>query len=258
MKKEDSCLLVLTACVDPRSAPMKVWRSDPALRLKDYQQALRFWLALPDRRIQRIVFIENNGYPLDVFREQAARENPLGREIEFISLNCNDYPAHLSYGYAELEMLDLGLPLSRLARPDDVMIKVTGRLTFPGLPRLLDRLPDDLLFAVDGRLGHLLIQRHPKPRTVITQLFLVRLKFFMQDLRGINRRMKDYTDDAEATLCEALGGHAGSPGAIFRWPVNCDPQGHGAFRNRDQQSLRQKFLHTVRAALRVILPELWF
>ena len=128
MKKDDSCLLVITACVDPRSGPMQVVRSDPQLRLKDYKTALRFWLGTDDPRFQRILFLENSAYPMDELKSLVDRENRAGKQVEFISMDCNNYPPGLTYGYAELEMLDRGLLLSKLARPEDMLIKATGRL----------------------------------------------------------------------------------------------------------------------------------
>lgn len=123
-------LLVMTACIDPGAGHYRIDRADPDLRLSDYQHALRFWLAYPDPRTRRILFIENSGYPLDSLEAIAAAENPLHKEAEFISLHCNWYPETSHYGYAEMRMLDLGLQQSQLRRDTTHMIKVTGRPPF--------------------------------------------------------------------------------------------------------------------------------
>ena len=46
-------LLVMTACIDPSAGHYRIDRADPAIRLLDYQQALRFWLSYPDPRTRR-------------------------------------------------------------------------------------------------------------------------------------------------------------------------------------------------------------
>ncbi len=255
-RKPDSCLLVLTACVDPRSAPVKVKRSDPQIRLQDYKTALKFWLGYPDERIQRIVFIENTAYPLDELMELSKQENRTDKKVEFISLNCNDYPPHLNYGYAEMEMLDRGLETSALARADDLIIKVTGRLTFPDLSRLLDHLPEQFDFAVDARKGNILWRKYSS--LITTQLLLIRQEFYKNFVRGIHYKMMNREDDLEHILYQELIQHAGQPGAILRWPINCVPVGYGAYINLNQRSLSQRLVQGVRAALRVIAPDFWF
>ena len=57
--------VVMTACLrpDPQFA-RQLQRVDPAERTRDYADALRFWLTLPDRRIEAVIFIENTLAPL--------------------------------------------------------------------------------------------------------------------------------------------------------------------------------------------------
>src|ERR1700759_4800132 len=92
-------LLVMTACIDPSAGHYRIQRADPAVRLADYQHALRFWLAYPDQRVRRILFIENSGYPLDSLKAIPESENNLGKQVEFISLHCNWDPRTRHYGY---------------------------------------------------------------------------------------------------------------------------------------------------------------
>lgn len=71
----DKGFLVLTAAIDPRGCP-DVHRSDPALRERDYVNALWRWTALMNESSLmnglsfRILFVENSGADLTSFRSR--------------------------------------------------------------------------------------------------------------------------------------------------------------------------------------------
>lgn len=250
-------LLVMTACIDPQNGGNKgiaqVNRADPVLRLRDYEQALRFWLRYPDHRIDRILLIENTGYSLKSLQEIAAYENKLNKTVEFISLVCNECPPGIHYGYAELNMLDLGLAQSTLAQKSDYLIKVTGRLVFPTLTRLLDRLPDDYEFAVDFRE-----QRIWKPyKFVTTQLMIFSRSFYTEKLMDIKSKLSPEMPLIENLLYFELLRYASTPGAILRWSVNVDPVGYAAHTNTSYQSLKRRFVSLGRSICRKLLPNWW-
>jgi hypothetical protein len=175
-------LLTMTACIDPSKGDCTLVRSDPAIRLGDYESALRYWLGYTDARIGKILFIENSGYPLDSLKEIADRENPMRKEVEFVSLDCNSYPVGGHYGYAELVMLDLGLQQSRLRSLTTHMIKTSGRFWFPTLSRLLDRLPANFDVAADARDRKLLRRNNERP-FITTQIILFSHRFYGQNLQ---------------------------------------------------------------------------
>ena len=142
--------LLLTACVAPKGPASPFFRrADPAVRLADYATALRFWLRLRDPRIGAVVFADNSGHPLDSLRDLAAAEAPAGLPVEFHSF---DFPApspNLSYGHPEMQLVNAALDASPALARLPFFAKVTGRYRYPGLPRLLDRLPPDYRVAVD-------------------------------------------------------------------------------------------------------------
>ncbi|NJL09515.1 MAG: hypothetical protein HC908_02810 [Calothrix sp. SM1_7_51] len=84
----------MTACINPNNGNIsnQVSRSDPKVRLQDYENSLKFWLTLNDSRIKKLIFIDNSGYPLDSLIQTAESNNIWQRKYEFISLNCNDTP----------------------------------------------------------------------------------------------------------------------------------------------------------------------
>ncbi len=182
----------MTACVDPSKGHYRLKRADPSVRLEDYKIAFRYWLSLPDKRIQNILLIENSGYPLDSLKEIAERENPLKKTVEFISLDCNWYPVGGHYGYAELRMLDLGLQQSKLRDSTTHMIKVSGRFKFTALGKLLDRLPDGFDAVADTRAWRTLRHKHPRPN-VTTQIILFAHDFYKKYLQDCYRELESGT-----------------------------------------------------------------
>src|SRR5579875_540446 len=146
-----SYLLVLTATIKPAAAAAaEVYRKDPNLRLNDYLNPLRFWIAYPDPRLDKILFLENSGADLSAVR-RLVDECDSNKQVEILSVPGNNIPPGINYGYGEMEMLDCGLAQSELRRATTHMLKITGRLTFPTVTTLLDRLPATFDVAVDCR-----------------------------------------------------------------------------------------------------------
>jgi len=251
----------MTATVTP--APNAgVRRRSPQVRLEDYRRALRFWLNYPHPVAERILFLENSGADLGELERIAAGENPHGREVEFLGLGRQPIPADTNYGYTEMQMLDEGLARSRLRAATTHMVKVTGRLTFPGLGPALDRIA-----LRDGRRGvplELMIdcRRLGFPRRghdARVQLFACSHAFYERELRGAQQEMRA----GRARLLEQLLfqkgiGYRGQPGYHLRFPANIDPRGHFGFKDRRYDSPGAAAVRGLRAALRVIAPWYWF
>jgi hypothetical protein len=230
-------------------------RADPEVRLADYRQALEFWLAYPDPRVRDVVLIDNSGYSLAALEQTAAHCNPLGKEVEFLRAKENRVPAGVHYGYAELGMVDEAVERSRLICGAKYFAKATGRLRFPGFSRLLDALPDEVLFAVDARRNGLFV-RSPQ-RFITTQLMLFSTRFYRERLWGARGRMGPGATHAETLLWRELMALGGQAGAWLRWPCNCDPVGFAAHRAKDYGAAGQRSIYLLRALCRRLLPEWW-
>lgn len=247
--------VVMTACINPDST--NVYRSDPELRLRDYQESLKFWLGMNDTRIKNIIFIENSGYPLNSLESIFDSYNPWNRNCEFISLNCNTIPPGVHYGYAEFKLLDLGLEKSQLIKTSDYLIKATGRYQFPTISRLLNRLPKEYKMAADTRDVSRFV---PYPRRNVTvALIISSIDFYKQHLRKVYQEMqplprKSFIEDIFYDLLIPM---RNDPGIILRFPCNCESQGIGG--NGDYYgSKKKRVLAVCRAFGRVILPNWWF
>ncbi len=251
-------LLVMTACIDPSSGPYQLQRADPQLRLEDYQAALRFWLQYADRRIDKILFLENSGYSLDSLRQIVKDENPLQKEVEFVALDCNWYPPTSHYGYAELRMLDLGLQASRLRETTTHMIKVTGRLTFPGLSRLLDRIGTDFDVWADARTWRTPFRKHTVP-FVTTQVILFSHRFYQVHMQGAYQELGQRSDWMESLFYRKLFPlSCGNRERVhLRFPCNVDPKGQPAHRSLSYTHPKQVAVNAVRGVLRRVAPHWW-
>ncbi len=251
-------LLVMTACIDPSKGEYRLTRADPAVRLEDYRNALRFWLRFPDERISNILFVENSNYPLDSLKATAELENPHRKNVEFISLDCNWYPPGGHYGYAELRMLDLGLGRSRLRNATTHMIKVSGRFTFPGLTRLLDRVPAEFDAVADARAWRTLRRRHEHPQ-VTTQIILFAHEFYKLHLQDCYRQLESgELSHMEAIYYRKLAELSEiNKKIIMRFPCNVSPVGFPAHRDRPYTHHSQMLANGFRAVARRILPNWW-
>jgi hypothetical protein len=257
VRTADQYLLVMTACVDPSRGEYRLNRSDPQIRLNDYKQALRFWLRFGDPRIRNILFIENSAHPLDELASVAASENPLAKNIEFISLDCNWYPPGGHYGYAELRMLDLGLGTSGLRQKTTHMIKVSGRFQFPTLTKLLDRLPAQFDAAADARVWSVLGRRLEQPY-VTTQIVLFGHDFYEKHLQECYRELEHGSESHMETIYyRKLRELAPNHQIVLRFPCNASPVGFPAHRDRSYTHPAQILANGVRGMARRVLPNWW-
>jgi len=130
-------VLLLTATIDPKEMHY-LHRSDPQLRLADYRESLKSWLANP--ATPKLIFCENSGYDLSELSALCAKNNPFHKEVEFISTNDNHYPRKYGKGYGEIRIMEEAIEKSRLIGPNTLVVKVTGRLYSAGIGTILRRI----------------------------------------------------------------------------------------------------------------------
>ena len=124
MANNRSIALLLTATIDPGATPF-VERRDPLTRLRDYQQALEWWLSCA--AAPRLVLCENSGFDLAPLVRLAERQSRC--EVEFLSFLGNQAAAIRGKGYAEFQLIDHAMRTSSFIASSDVIVKCTGRLT---------------------------------------------------------------------------------------------------------------------------------
>jgi hypothetical protein len=130
-------VVLLTATIDPGMMGYLQIR-DPMVRLRAYEQALRFYLSGPPG--PPLIFCENSGYDLTSIKTIAAKDNPQSRQIEILSFAGNDYPPGLGKGYGEIGILAHVLANSRCLPANALVLKITGRLKVRNVASLVDGL----------------------------------------------------------------------------------------------------------------------
>jgi hypothetical protein len=255
MIDRSSVAVLMTATINPAAASICLHRSDPQQRLQDYSSGLKFWLDFPDDRITSVVFCEKSGHDLSDFAEIVERCAST-KSVELISTNDNIVPKGLHYGYAEARIIEHALENSSRLAAARYFIKATGRLTFPNVSRLLDRLGDDTLFAVDCRGSRGFIRK--REPFVRTELMLFASDFYRRYLMGASAAMAEKgVSHIENHLYAELMKWYGHRGAVLRWTVNVDPRGHAAHWNKQYGSIDDRMKSAIRAITRVVCPNWW-
>ncbi len=137
-------ILLLTATVTPLQGVPSLRRTDPAQRLQDYANALRFYLGLLGRCFEGIVFAENSGADLQPLRRLAA-DAGVANEVEFVSFEGLDYAPSHGRGYGEFRLVDHAMAHAALLQGDVCVWKCTGRYVVRNIERLVrGRPPVDL------------------------------------------------------------------------------------------------------------------
>jgi hypothetical protein len=246
-------LLVMTATIIP-AANAGVRRADPKVRLEDYKQALRHWLRDSHPATSRILLLENSGADLTELQAIADDENPHAKSVEILSVPGNQIPEGSNYGYTEMKMLDEGLALSSLRRQTTHMIKVTGRLIFPALGTVLNKIDPPELMIDCRKLGF--------PRRGFdanTQLFVCTHDFYDRVLRNAKQEM----NSTDVRLLEHLIFRKVIPfkeqlGIHLRFPRNIEPHGYSGFKSKSYRSPSASITRSLRALLRIVAPNYWF
>lgn len=132
--------LIMTATVNPPLNCPSLLRADPAVRMKDYCEALKYYLR-NSSAITHIIFVENSESNLDPLIQL---ENTIKHDkvVEFLCFaGGNDYPAEYGKGYGEMAMLNYAVDNSKIIRSNKNIWKGTGRLILLNIDTLIKNAP---------------------------------------------------------------------------------------------------------------------
>lgn len=248
--------LLLTACIQPAIsvvAGKSHFRKEVSVRLADYERALQYWLQYEDSRIRSIVLIENSGYGLVSLQKLAQQSNTFNRKIEFIEVAPEPIPEGLHYGYSELEMIDAAMNKSEVLQETDFFVKITGRLYFPELSKLLSIVTETTDLIADSR-DYQLGKR--KKQYVMTTLLVIRKVFYRQVLMNARTQMQSNgTGHFETLYYNILKPLEQKDQRIrLRFPFNVDPVGVGAHWNVNYTSFSKRVESWIRGVVRFLIP----
>lgn len=135
--------LILTSCIKVDN-PDFVKRNQTAVRLRDYERALTWWLRRQNV-IKRIIFCDNSGYPLDSLAALAKKYKG-DKEIEFLSYRFTNYQTR-GYGWGEIDIYRHVVVHARLLADSDYLVFCAGRKYVKNIERLCRQLPADFDIA---------------------------------------------------------------------------------------------------------------
>lgn len=126
--------ILLTAAVTPNVSG-RVALADPALRLRQYQEAIAEWSGCAGRLGLRLAVVETTGaHPEDLLRQV---QEDAARFITVVPFEPSTEQAKRGKGAVELAALRSAVEESDLVRPEDTLYKCTGRLTLTNAAKIL-------------------------------------------------------------------------------------------------------------------------
>lgn len=145
-------ILLMSATITPKDSP-ELARVDPALRLQDYYDALKFYIPKIGPVLDGVVFVENSDSDVSTLRALAI-ESGVEDRLEFIAnYGVHSYPGHdRSFGY--FKVVERAMAQSELiaAAGDNVTIwKVAGRYQVLNLREMLVTAPKSFDLYTDLR-----------------------------------------------------------------------------------------------------------
>ena len=129
MQQNQKCVILLTACVDPKGMPF-LKRNNPLIREEDYIKSLLFW----KQEKYKIVFCENSGWNLSKIKE-TIKEN---KQIEYLQYISNPDETDLGKGFGEMQLIKYAFENSSFINEADIIIKVTGRYIIKNIKRIIN------------------------------------------------------------------------------------------------------------------------
>jgi hypothetical protein len=132
-------VLLLTATISPLAGIPSLARTDPRLRLHDYERAFTFYTKLIGTCFDAIIFAENSKSDLSTLQSLVEKAN--FDKIEFISFYGLDYPATYGRGYGEFRLVEHVMQHSQLITTGDIIWKVTGRYIIENLCEIVKSRP---------------------------------------------------------------------------------------------------------------------
>ncbi|NEP57121.1 MAG: hypothetical protein F6K31_08870 [Symploca sp. SIO2G7] len=136
-------ILLMTATITPPTGISNLKRTDPKIRIQDYEKALKFYLSLVDKGCDKIIFAENSNSDIASLRHIVQQSGKADR-VEFIVFNGLDYPPHYNRGYGEFKLLDYAMENSQFIQSRDIKTivwKVTGRYIVRNLSQIIASQP---------------------------------------------------------------------------------------------------------------------
>ncbi|ACK67505.1 conserved hypothetical protein [Rippkaea orientalis PCC 8801] len=255
---EQDFALILTASIDIKGMP-KAYPTVAEQRQEDYYNSVKYYVN-NQPRIQKIIFIENSGWPLDRVQE-AIKDNPHNKKVEFISLNCNDFPRQLGKGYGECLLIEKGLEQSNLIQTVTHFAKITGRIYLKNMTQILERTEEyyDCLcdYKDQGwRIRKLWGEKYVGPHCD-TRFLVFSRDFYQNYIKPLHQQHQKGCFYIETQFYDQIKSLEGEQKIINRFAIEPDFQGiAGHFGGKNYSSRKERTKFMIRAWTRKLIPTL--
>ncbi|MEO8167616.1 MAG: hypothetical protein ABI623_05160 [bacterium] len=245
--------LLLTATITPPPGVPDLLRTDPAVRLGDYTEALKFYLTAGNLNIDQIVFADNSNSDLSSLKNLVCNINSK-KKVEFISFNGLDHPPANGRGYGEFKMLDYVMANSNIIRSaseTDRMWKVTGRYVVINLCDVIERAPHNYDLYCN-------IRRWPRPWMDLYLLSWTK-KGYNAILQDVHRELQEdiIKTSPEARMWEILQDSFHKANIVPRFNVQPFVEGIVGFDNRNLAGGSNLIKFYLRSFARRYFPWIW-
>jgi hypothetical protein len=243
-------ILLITSTIAPAANTFLLKVTDSAERLQHYKRSLVFYARhLTDRIFDRLVFVDNSGYPLDDLFEIASRAK-LAEFIEFVSYKADISPENSRY-FLEINLLCFAMKTSTTIadNPKSLIWKISGRYIVSNIASIVSTSPRTADLRVNMR-------NYPR-RTLDFYLMGYRADSFN---RHIGRDIEDYRTirNGEDILREKI--EAGSFEGVEITPrFKHTPRllGVRGFDGAQYGGLNDTLKYIVRASTNMLAPSIW-
>lgn len=253
---EQDLALLLTASIDIKGMP-KAYPSLPEQREKDYYNSLKYYVE-NHPPIRKIVFVENSGWSLDKIK-QAATKNPHNKEIEFISLDCNDFPRSFGKGYGESLLMEQGIERSQLIKSINYLAKITGRIYLLNLAQIITSVQNNYDCLCDFKDQGYLIKRLLGEKTANpncdTRFLVFSKELYSKYFQPLHQKHQQGCFYFELQYYNAIKKAQREFTVINRFPIEPKFSGiAGHFQGKNYDGKSEQFKYFVRSNLRKIAP----
>ncbi|MEW7847163.1 hypothetical protein AB2N08_00535 [Massilia aurea] len=245
-------VILMSATITPSKDMPGSTRMDPAIRMNDYIEALKYYESVAPDVVDRIVFLENSDTDLAPLKNALQRKSY--KNVEFISVS-SDYPPSKGKGYGEFRMFDEGLLASEVIGMDDHIWKVTGRLKILNIEQLILSAPADYEVYCDLRDVPLIGESLGGNLWMELRTFAFRRDAYDRYFRG--EFSKSFV--LEKTFFEIMKNELNNPGAqiVPRFRVQPIIDGYSGYSNANYRSTSYKAKEKLRMIARKVAPGLW-
>lgn len=247
------------------------------VRERMYLESIEFYIKelLVNDEARKVVFVENSGWNITAFKSKI--KNLPENQIEFVSLDPDDFDLARGKGYNELISINQAIDKSKTLQDADGFMKVTGRYPVYNLRHYLQEA--EKFFAAGGRFygdmkDHKLYDflfPHNTAKwnghAAYTVLFATTKEFYKARLGHLYSECNDYSGRwIECVWYDELKQYRGKEKCGVRLRFNREPicggmQGSSAQTvafSKNNQSFKCRIMRLVGNGIRVFMPWFWF